>query len=368
MEVGYVLLFITSFALAAAGTALVARVAPRIGLVDVPTERKAHDAPVPLGGGIAIFAAVIVTVVVGIAGAVILTRWFKPAWMSQNLYDHLPNVSRSWKDLALLLGASAALFVMGLVDDVRNLRPRVKLAVQLAVATAAVAAGVRATLYVPYGWVATLITVVWLVGITNAFNFLDNVDGLSAGVAFIVSAIFFVTAILTGQIFIASMLAVVAGAVAGFLVFNFPPAKIFMGDAGSYFVGFVLAALAVGFTYRFPDGPAAANHQVLLPIVLPLLIFAVPIYDAASVILIRLREGRHPFEADRRHFSHRLIDLGMTPREAVVTIYVICFALGIASTQLYKLNKVGCIVMLVQAVAITVILAVLEHAGKRSRE
>jgi len=368
MEIAYLLLFLTAFAVGAGCTALVAHIAPMIGLVDAPTERKAHDAPVPLGGGIAIFAGVIITVAVAVIGATLVAGLPKPAWMSRVLHDHLPNVMRSWRELALLLGAGAVLFVMGLVDDVRNLRPRVKLAIQLVVAIAVVAGGIRASLYMPYAWVAAIITVVWLVGITNAFNFLDNVDGLSAGVALIVSVIFFITAIITGQIFIASILAVLAGAVAGFLIFNFPPASIFMGDAGAYFVGFLLAALAVSFTYRFPDGPQAWDRQSLLPIILPLLIFAVPIYDAASVIIIRLREGRHPFQADRKHFSHRLVGLGMTPREAVITIYVICFALGIASTQLYKLNKVGCVVMLVQAAAVIFVLAVLEHAGKRGRQ
>jgi UDP-GlcNAc:undecaprenyl-phosphate GlcNAc-1-phosphate transferase len=368
MEAGYLLLFLTAFILAATGTALVTHLATKFGFVDAPTERKAHASTTPLGGGIAIFAGVVLTFLIGVAGAVIVARMPRPGWMSGALHEHLPNVTRSWRELAVLLGCGTVLFVMGLIDDVKNLRWRVKLTVQLAVAIAAVAGGFRASLYLPHEWMGGAITVVWLVGITNAFNFLDNVDGLSAGIAFIISGIFFVTAILTGQLFVASLLAVLAGAVGGFLVHNFPPARIFMGDAGSLFIGFTLGALAVSFTYRFPASPGATSGQGLLPIILPLLIFAVPIYDAASVILIRLREGRSPFDADRRHFSHRLIDLGMTPREAVITLYIICFALGVAGTQLYKLNNVGCVVMLVQAAAILFVLAVLEHAGKRSRK
>jgi UDP-GlcNAc:undecaprenyl-phosphate GlcNAc-1-phosphate transferase len=199
--------------------------------------------------------------------------------------------------------------------------------------------------------------VLWIVVLTNAFNFMDNMDGLSAGVAFIVGIIFVVVAAQSGQLFIALALVPLVGALAGFLPFNYAPASIFMGDAGSLLVGYFLAAVSVLFT--FYEGPAASFR----PFVLPAIIFAVPLYDAVSVTIIRLREGRSPFSGDRRHLSHRLVELGLTERLAVLAIHLLTLGIGLAGVLLYlTTGRVGEVVTLVQTLVLLSVLVVIERA------
>jgi UDP-GlcNAc:undecaprenyl-phosphate GlcNAc-1-phosphate transferase len=220
-------------------------------------------------------------------------------------------------------------------------------------------------LYLPWkaaGWIAT---VVWMVFAMNSFNLLDNMDGLSSGVAFIIAAVFLAVALETGQLFIAALLVVFAGSVLGFMVLNFPPAKIFMGDTGSYFLGYVLGLTAVIFSF-VPRG--VASQATLFPIALPFILFAIPFYDTLSVIWIRVREGRHPFMADKRHFSHRLTDLGMTKREAVFTIYAATLTTAVPALYLYHLNTFSLLGAVVQALLVLLLVAILEHAGARKKQ
>ena len=187
-------------------------------------------------------------------------------------------------------------------------------------------------------------------------------DGLAGGVAFIAAGALFAVAVQTNQIFVASLLAALGGALVGFLLFNFPPASIFMGDSGSLFIGFMLATTAIVFTYV---GEQARASEALLPIAVPLLVFAVPIYDTCSVVFIRLSEGRSIFQADRRHLSHRMVAFGMTTGQAVLFIYLLTFALAVTSTTLFFLSRGGVLVVLIQAAAILTAMVMLEVAGGR---
>jgi UDP-GlcNAc:undecaprenyl-phosphate GlcNAc-1-phosphate transferase len=253
---------------------------------------------------------------------------------------------------------------MGLVDDRRGLSAVFKLAVEIVLASVVVACGIRASMFIGDNPITWALSVLWIVGITNSFNLLDNMDGLSAGIAAIVGCILLVVALQCSppHLFLAALLVVLLGAVTGFLVFNFPPASIFMGDCGSLFIGFMLAVASIQFTYVWPGLPTAKR---LIPLAVPLLIFSVPIYDTASVVWIRIREGRHPFQPDKKHFSHRLLDLGMTRREALLTIYLVAFAIGVSATLLYSLEIPGAIVVLAQALGILSIIVLLEHTGLR---
>jgi len=219
---------------------------------------------------------------------------------------------------------------------------------------------IKVTLFIQNPVVCGLITVLWIVGITNAFNLLDNMDGLSAGVAMIVSVILLIVAVQTAQYFLAALLLVLLGSIVGFLIYNFPPASIFMGDTGSLFIGYMLAASAVLLTF-YKEGYG------LFPIVVPLIVFCVPLFDTAGVILIRLRAGRSIFEADKNHFSHRLVRLGMTPRKAVLVIYLLTFATGLMATLLYHTTNLGAAIILVQVVTVIVIIALLEGTRSNAR-
>ncbi|HLL90871.1 MAG TPA: MraY family glycosyltransferase, partial [Tepidisphaeraceae bacterium] len=181
------------------------------------------------------------------------------------------------------------------------------------------------------GVVAVGVSVLWITAITNAFNFLDNMDGLSAGVAAVCTAAFLVAALTIGQWFVAAALALLLGALLGFLWFNFPPARIFQGDAGSLVVGFLLGVLTVRTTFLRPGQDFGAGWYAVFA---PVIVLAVPLYDLVVVSIIRLSRGKSPFQGDTNHFSHRLVARGMSRRTAVLCIYLVTAATSVAAVVL----------------------------------
>jgi UDP-GlcNAc:undecaprenyl-phosphate GlcNAc-1-phosphate transferase len=331
-------------------------VSRRIGFVDRPGGRKAHREPIPYGGGAAMFAAFAGACLAGLALA-----HAQPGLLPEGIEGFIAThragmLMRSGQVLSMLAGGFV-LLAMGVADDARALSPNLKLAVQVGVAAAMVALGHRVTLFIDWPWVGWVVTVIWIVGITNAFNFLDNMDGLSAGVGLVIAVIFAAVAFWTGHLFIGAALLAMAGALGGFLVFNWHPASIFMGDGGSLFIGFTLAMLAVDNTFYHPTGAADPRWFV---VVMPLALFAVPIYDVASVTVIRLRRGQSPFVGDRSHFSHRLVERGLAPWAAVLVIYLATMAT--AGTLLVLVG--GPAFALVQTAAVVLLLGILEHVGR----
>jgi UDP-GlcNAc:undecaprenyl-phosphate GlcNAc-1-phosphate transferase len=228
--------------------------------------------------------------------------------------------------------------------------------------------GWRLTVFVDQPMLTNVLSVLWIVGIVNAFNLLDNMDGLSAGVAWI-AAVLLAVVMLMGphaepagpQLFVAGFLIVLAGAIGGFWFYNKPPATIFMGDAGSYFIGFCIAAATLMATFAGNELP---RHAVLAP----LCVLAVPIYDTLSVVWIRLRAGRSPFEGDKNHFSHRLVQLGLTTRQAVATIYLLTFACGLGALLLHQVNVLGAIVILLMIASVLTVIAILEATARRATD
>jgi len=221
------------------------------------------------------------------------------------------------------------------------------------------------SLFIDLPWLTGAISVLWIVGLVNSFNMLDNMDGLSAGVAAIASAMLAVVMLSTPrpdnnqpQLFIAGLLLVVFGALVGFLWHNRPPARLFMGDAGSYLVGYLLAMTTLTATF-------AGGNQPRYAILAPLCVLAVPLYDTASVVWIRLRSGRSPFEGDKSHFSHRLVELGMSKPQAVATIYLATATCGLGALLLHQVNLVGAAVVLLMVFCTLALVAVLETAGRR---
>lgn len=349
-----------SFLLALIATWIVRGLSRRIGFLDKPGGHKAHARPVALGGGIGILVAMWLPVVGGT-----LFAWAMqanpPEWVPHLLRTHLEGIASKLPVVLGLAAGALILHIVGLVDDRRPLGPGVKFAVQGAVAMmVAGLLGVRVmeALSAP---LSVGLTVLWIVAITNAFNFLDNMDGLSAGVGAIAAAVFAVAAMNAGQVFVPVMAWVAAGALLGFLAFNFAPATIFMGDAGSLVIGYTLAVLTILTTYYDPD-------QGLLPlgVLVPLLVLAVPIYDAISVVVRRIWHGQSPFIGDRRHFSHRLVDRGMRPSRAVLTIYLATAATALPAIILPRLHWAEAGLMLVQCICVVVMIAVLEAGGRNS--
>ena len=347
-----------SFVLGERLSALVRVVAPRLGFVDKPGGRKDHKAPTPLGGGVAIWATTLLVIGSG-AAAIGLGKSLLPA----DLSIHANGLWERGPILALILCLATIIMGMGLADDRVGLGWRLRLGVQTGLAIALAASGVRISLFPPFNQpiLAGALTVFWIVGLTNSFNFLDNMDGLAAGVGLIAAFIFAAAQVEVGSLFVPAVFLVLGGALGGFLIHNRSPARLFMGDAGSNFLGFLLGSLTVVGTFTRPElgfSPFA--------VLTPLLVMAVPLYDTTSVVLIRLREGRSPFQADRRHFSHRLVDRGLTQPQAVRTIYLVTLAGGLGALILPGLGPAGALVVLAQTACLLGIVAILEFSPGRA--
>jgi UDP-GlcNAc:undecaprenyl-phosphate/decaprenyl-phosphate GlcNAc-1-phosphate transferase len=259
-----------------------------------------------------------------------------------------------------LLLAMLVLHILGLIDDRQALGPYLKLLVQFAVTAALVIAFKDIRALTALGPAASItLTVLWIVAITNAFNFLDNMDGLSSGVASVCATAFFITTILIQQWFVAASLAILLGALLGFLYWNFPPAKIFMGDSGSLVIGFVLGVLTIRTTYLQPGTPLAAGwYSVFAPVI----VLAVPLYDLIVVSIIRLLNGKSPFVGDTNHFSHRLVARGMSRRTAVLCIYLVTAATAIAAILLPHVQSTfAAILIFAQTILVLGVVAILEQ-------
>lgn len=308
----FIILFIGALTLAIALTPVSKWLAPHLGVIDKPSARKIHLSPVPRMGGVAIVAAVMV--------ALVFLR-------SQMEIQQL---------IAMLFGAAFMSF-LGLVDDRFTLSAYVRLVAQIAAAISVWAAGVRVQMFsIP--WLDAAITVLWIVGITNAMNFLDNMDGLSAGVSAIVSAFFLVLSIQNGQILVGMLSAALLGACVGFLFWNLNPASVFMGDSGSMFLGFLLACAAIKLRF--------VGQTINVSWMVPLIVMALPVFDTTLVFISRLRRGKNPLTTPGKdHTSHRIANHGFTHREAVFILYIVCAALGVTAELVAVANESAAIIL-----------------------
>ncbi|MBP1465927.1 undecaprenyl/decaprenyl-phosphate alpha-N-acetylglucosaminyl 1-phosphate transferase [Candidatus Chloroploca sp. M-50] len=290
-------------------TPLVRRLALRAGVVAVPRVRDLHITPVPLLGGLAIYGSFVAALILFGDRAYIVEL------------------------IAILVGATLV-SIFGLADDRWGLSARAKLAGQLLAGIVLLLGGTQVQLF-PLIWLNWLVTLLWVVIITNAVNFLDNMDGLSGGITTIAATFFLLLAAMNEprQVLVGAMAAALIGACIGFLRYNLNPATVFMGDTGSLFLGFMLAALAIKL--RFPSNTPVVTWMV------PLCILAVPLFDTSLVVVSRLRRGVNPFTtAGKDHLSHRLHALGLTRREAVLTCYLLGGATGMVGVYLTRATMV----------------------------
>ena len=345
-------------------TAVMRRMAPRWGLVDQPAARKVHTTPTPLGGGVGIYLGCVLPLGMAHLAALWAARQEPaPAYIPAEWVVHLPGLLQRSGQMWCIIAAGAVLVAMGLLDDLKGLRWQPRLAVQLVLAAALIGAGVRASVFVDQPWVGYVVSVVWLVVLVNAFNFLDNMDGLSGGIG-LICALLFAAVMLASQAeprwLVGGCLLVLAGSLLGFLWHNWPPAKIFMGDAGSTFLGLMLASLTMSGTFYSRE--QSGRHVILAPVC----VLAVPLYDFASVMIIRLREGRSPFHADKCHFSHRLVELGLPRKYAVLTVHLATLTTGLGALLLYRLpDWPAAWLVIALTLCVLTIIAILETVGRR---
>jgi UDP-GlcNAc:undecaprenyl-phosphate/decaprenyl-phosphate GlcNAc-1-phosphate transferase len=323
----YLWIFVAAFAGAFVLTPLAAHFARRFGVVDSPNARKAHIEPVSLLGGMAIYGGT-----------------FGAAWTL---------VAGGRPELKAFFLGGLVILVFGIQDDISGMDPWVKTLGQATAALVLVGFGVQVRL-TGVTLLDVVLSVVWVVAVVNAFNYQDNMNGLATGLAALSSLAFFTIAVVTNQYLVAVLSVGLAGGAIGFLPSNFPEARIFMGDAGSLFLGYVLAFL--GIRLRFLDRPKSSTFIV------PAIVLALPLFDAGLVTLSRARRRLPVTRGGTDHTSHRLTRLGRSPRGAVVTLWFVQACLGGAAFAVARLGRSAEVVVVVACVALGALaLVVLER-------
>ncbi len=289
---------LVGFAVSLGLTPLTRQIARRVGFLDQPAARKVHAAPMPLLGGLAIYGAFVIALL---------------------LFRHWPQYIL---ELGSILTGVTWLAFVGMIDDRIGLSPWTKFPAQFLAAGVVIASGVHIDLvHVPL--LDTALTVAWIVGIINAINFLDNMDGLAAGVSAIAAAFFFLLAVSQGQELVTALAAALCGSAVGFLIYNFNPATTFMGDMGSLVLGFILAVIGIKLHF-YAQSP-------LVSWMIPILVLGLPVFDTSLVMFTRIREKRSLVRGSKDHTSHRLVAMGLTHRQAVISLYAACILVGVAA-------------------------------------
>ena len=323
--------------------------AHKVGAIDVPKDaRRMHKKPIPRLGGLAIYGGFLCSILI---------------------FGQLDETM-----LCVLLGA-AILVALGIFDDVLALGAKLKFVVQIVAAAIPVCIGdlqiglftnlnpLSDTPFVHLGILAVPVTIIWIVGITNAVNLIDGLDGLAVGVSSIAAITMLAVALLTGNMPIAITMAALAGACIGFMPYNLNPAKIFMGDTGSTFLGYMLATVSIMGLFKF---------YAVISFAVPFLILGLPIFDTANAIIRRVAAGRSPMSPDRGHVHHKLIDMGFNQKQAVAILYAISATLGLTAVVLTSSGEVKAIVLLLAVLAAILVGACIiygaEHWSKHASE
>ena len=323
--------------------------AHKVGAIDVPKDaRRMHKKPIPRLGGLAIYGGFLCSILI---------------------FGQLDETM-----LCVLLGA-AIIVALGIFDDVLALGAKLKFVVQIVAAAIPVCIGdlqiglftnlnpLSDTPFVHLGILAVPATIIWIVGITNAVNLIDGLDGLAVGVSSIAAITMLAVALLTGNMPIAITMAALAGACIGFMPYNLNPAKIFMGDTGSTFLGYMLATVSIMGLFKF---------YAVISFAVPFLILGLPIFDTANAIIRRVAAGRSPMSPDRGHVHHKLIDMGFNQKQAVAILYAISATLGLTAVVLTSSGEVKAIVLLLAVLAAILVGACIingaEHWSKHAPE
>jgi UDP-GlcNAc:undecaprenyl-phosphate GlcNAc-1-phosphate transferase len=303
----------------------------RTGHIDEPGHRKIHEQPIPLAGGLAVATGLLIPAVL----ASLLLCWPEARqWLHTSLQGATPGdpafllkhgLERRALELTGILAGAIGMLALGWLDDQRELRPKPKFIGQFLVAFLVAASGARITLFVPNVVFHYAVTIFWILTVVNAFNFMDNMNGLCTGLGAIGAWYFATIAAAQGQYLVGLIAFLAFGALAGFLPYNFPRARAFLGDAGSHLVGYLLAVLAVLPHFYTSHRP---RH---LAVLIPLLVLAVPLFDMGWVVILRWRIGQPFYVGDTNHLSHRLVRAGLTRTQSVLVIWAIAVAIGALS-------------------------------------
>jgi len=367
VELLILILIVLSLMISLPATWIILRLSHRIGALDsapIEGQIKAHGRSIPNTGGIAIALGVLAPMIGASVLFSIIDAAELPAFLDP-IREHVLGL-RSQLPLGwTLIGCVLGLHILGLIDDRNPMGPWLKLMIMLIPgAIFAIFFDTRLMTmldgYVGGQWLSILITVLWFTAIINAMNFIDNMDGLSGGIAVIAGGLLLVAALLNGQWFVGAILALLVGSTLGFLVFNFPPAKIFMGDGGSLIIGLLLAFLTVRTTYM-PVTETGHSAGAWYAVLMPVIVLAIPLYDFVSVTLIRISQGKSPFVGDLQHFSHRIRDRGLGSRSTIMVIYALTLATGISGLLISRAQPWQAILLGIQVFALLCAIALFEY-------
>ena len=319
---------VTAFLIAFITTPIVKDLAQKWGAVDVPKDnRRMHHHPIPRMGGLAIFFGFLLSVLI--------------------FFPFVPGGGLNRSLQGMLLGA-VMIVILGIFDDIYALPALPKLLVQIVAATVAVLSGnhidtisnpniFSSEPYWQLGWLSIPVTIIWIVAVTNAVNLIDGLDGLACGVSTISSMTMLVIALSVAEPNVALIAAALAGGCIGFLPYNLNPAKIFMGDTGSTFLGYVLGVVSIQGLFKY---------YTLISFVVPFLMLGLPIFDTCFAFIRRIAHGQSPMHADRSHIHHRLIDMGLNQKQAVAVLYVVSTILGLCAVVLATISALRAMLLL----------------------
>ncbi len=334
----------------------------RFGFYDKPKEQehKSHTTPTPLLGGLAICSTWLITIIIGM----VASKSVRDNFLDTSVITNLPGISKVSTELVFICLGAVLVTLLGLYDDKFNMSAKTKLAGQIAIAAIAVTwGGVKINFLMQVPILAWVATVFWIVLVMNAINFFDNMDGLAIGTAAIAFSFFTVVSASSSQYFIAVLSAATAGAAFGFWFYNHTPATIFMGDSGSHFLGYNMAVLGVMATYYNPS-----MASTYLPVLIPLFILAIPLFDLCAVVVIRIRAGKPIYIGDNNHISHRFLNMGLTRKEAVMMVHLLEIAIGLSVLPLMWGDLRTTIISLLQACTILLLVTLLQNHLKKNKE
>jgi UDP-GlcNAc:undecaprenyl-phosphate GlcNAc-1-phosphate transferase len=353
-------IFLAASVMSLISTPLCRILAFRFNFLDRPLSQghKTHRQPIPLLGGLAICSAWVGTILLG----VLAIRSVPIAQLHSELQRNLSGVTSVTPEIAVICVGAILSMLLGLWDDRFNMSAKVKFFGQFLIATIVVVWGkVHVSLFVDHPVFVTVVSVFWILVIFNAINFFDNMDGLAVGTAAITFAFFTIAAAANQQYYVASFCAAAAGACVGFWFFNHSPATIFMGDSGSHFLGYLLAVSGAKVTFYNPD-----ISTTKFPILIPLFILAIPLFDLASVVVIRTLAGKPFYIGDNNHISHRFVRMGMSRKRAVFLVHLLTLLIGLSVLPLLWGDERTTIVSLVQAATILALVTFMQRLEKET--
>ena len=347
-----VITWLATFVLSALFTWACRLLAPRWGFVDEPKHEahKNHARRTPVMGGLGMFTAWLCVVASGL-----LASKFSHSLLTERISDYFPGISSVMKPLLTIVAGAALLTFWGMADDRKAMHALPKFGGQFVVAALTAWLGLRISCFWAVPGMNWLVTTFWIMTVINALNFFDNMDGLAGGTAAIAAFFLLFIALFRGQYFVATLSATVCGAACGFLWHNRPPAKIFMGDGGSHFLGYLLAVICVLTTFYVPS-----EAHTPAPLLIPFIILLVPLFDAVAVVFLRLREGKPFYVGDNRHISHRFTQIGLSRPFAVLLVCLLCFICGVSAVLLLWLPIGGTVLVFLQLAAVLAVISIIQ--------